>query len=55
MTNDQIQSMFVSEQEGDKHNNWKKTGHFCIRFTTGEGNPDFVIVDDYIPMTFSDG
>lgn len=33
MSKDSIEDMFESEKEGDKHNNWKKTGHFAIRFT----------------------
>lgn len=53
MSNDSIVDMFESEKGGD-NNNWKKTGHFCIRFTK-EGVDEFVIVDDYIPLTFLDG
>jgi hypothetical protein len=53
MSSDSILDMFESEKDGDK-NNWKKTGHFCIRFTK-EGVDEFVIVDDYIPLTFLDG
>ena len=41
--------MFISELEGDKFNNWKKTGAFMIKFSK-EGENEIVIVDDFIPL-----
>jgi hypothetical protein len=41
--------MFISELEGDRYNNWKKTGAFMIRFTK-DGENEIIIVDDFIPL-----
>lgn len=45
--NERIREIFVSEQDND--DKWKKTGAFLLKFYKN-GEPEFVIVDDFLPL-----